>query len=83
VTKDGEQRAQRARHQTVRRPLASADTVASATAVAVVLSGARFMPAVIFVSTKPGRTTSTEAPEPASASPRPCAKPSSPAFEEP
>src|SRR5215216_5613964 len=68
---------------TVRRPFARALMVASATAAGVVANGASFEPVVIFEWTNPGRTTSTLAPVPASASPRPCAKPSSPAFGEP
>ena len=68
---------------TVRRPRASALTVASATADGVVAIGAAFIPSVICEWTKPGRTTSTLAPEPARASPRPWANPSSPALDEP
>ena len=57
--------------------------MASATAAGVVAKGAAFIPSVICEWTKPGRTTSTLAPDPARASPSPWAKPSSPAFDEP
>ena len=63
---------------TVRRPRASALTVASATAAGVVANGAAFIPSVIDEWTNPGRTTSTLAPVPARESPRPWANPSRP-----
>ena len=84
VAEHGEERAERARHP--HGPAARAQRrrpSPSATAVGVVANGAAFMPGVIGEWTKPGRTTSTLAPVPASASPRPWAKPSRPAFDEP
>src|SRR5688572_23757657 len=68
---------------TVRRPDRRAATVAAATLSAVVANGAGASPSVIDVVTKPGRTTRTLAPLPLNESPRPWAKPSRPAFDEP
>ena len=50
---------------------------------AALANGAAASPAVIAVCTKPGRTMSTDAPEPSSASDRPWANPSSPALVDP
>jgi len=68
---------------TVWRPARNALTVSSATLSGVVANGAGSRFSVIFECTKPGRTTSTEAPLPCSESARPWANPSSPAFDEP
>lgn len=57
--------------QTVSRPLRTALTTASATACGVVARGAGGRPSVILLRTKPGRTTTTRTPLPASRSPRP------------
>ena len=63
---------------TTRLPARIALTVATATASGVVAKGAGCRPWVIAEWTNPGRTISTDAPEPASESPSPCAKPSQP-----
>ena len=55
----------------------------TALALWLTLTGLGFIPAVIRVRTKPGRTTITRAPVPRRASPRPRAKASSPAFADP
>src|SRR5207302_2891504 len=62
---------------------ASASVITAATASGVVANGAGSSPVVIFECTNPGRTTSTRTPDPASASPSPCANASSPAFDDP
>ncbi len=56
---------------------------AAPTTSGVVENGASSRPAVIFVRTKPGRTTITDTPLPASASENPWANASSPALEDP
>ena len=69
--------------QTTAAPFPIPATTSAATASGVVAMGPGGRPAVMRVATQPGRTMVTEAPEPTSASARPWAKPSSPAFEAP
>ncbi len=61
-------------------PEFSPRTTASATCDGVLDIGAGDIPSVIFPMTNPGRTSINCTPEPCSASPRPLAKPSKPAF---
>ena len=67
----------------VERPRSRAATTASATSAGVVEKGAGVIPRVIRPTTNPGRTSSSETPEPCSASASPEANPSSPALAEP
>src|SRR5262249_59471152 len=68
---------------TISAPRSRPRTIAAPTASGVVARGAGSSPAVIFVCTNPGRTIITDAPDPASASPRPWKKASRPAFVDP
>src|SRR5262249_57442413 len=68
---------------TISDPRSRPRTIAAPTASGVVARGAGSSPAVIFVCTNPGRTIITDAPDPASASPRPWKKASRPAFVDP
>ena len=69
--------------QTTSAPVSRPRTTASATSGASLAKGVALRPAVILVLTKPGLTTITLTPLPTSASPRPSAKPSSPALAAP
>lgn len=61
-------------------PEFSPRTTASATCDGVLDIGAGDIPSVIVPMTNPGRTSINWTPEPCSASPRPLANPSKPAF---